>query len=108
MIYLASPYSHTDENVRRRRFEAACRAAAFLMEQGHVVFSPIAHSHPVEQNMAEIHDTAWWMRQDLAFMESCERMLILTLAGWDISKGVKLEREWFEARGRHVGFMDPL
>lgn len=108
MIYLASPYSHADENIRRERFDAACKVAAHLMEAGHVVFSPIAHSHPIEQHMGEIHDTAWWMRQDLAFMEGCERMVILALPGWEMSKGVRMEREWFEERGRSVEFMEPL
>ena len=28
MIYLASPYTHPDRDVRQERFEAACRAAA--------------------------------------------------------------------------------
>lgn len=47
MIYLASPYSHPDPAVEELRFEAACEAACKLMQQGHHVFSPIAHTHPV-------------------------------------------------------------
>jgi len=31
MIYLASPYSHSDTRVQELRFEAVCRAAAKLI-----------------------------------------------------------------------------
>ncbi|MCP4786572.1 MAG: DUF1937 family protein [Fuerstiella sp.] len=47
MIYLASPYSHSDANIREKRFRDVCRTAARLMRNGDVVFSPIAHGHPI-------------------------------------------------------------
>lgn len=108
MIYLACPYSHPDPAVRQARHEAANRAAARIMEEGRLVFSPLSHSHPVEQHMAEIHDTAWWMRQDLAFMEHCTECVVLTLPGWRDSKGVAIEIAWFEARGRSVTYRGEL
>ena len=43
-IYLASPYSHHNASVRKLRFETVCMAAAELMEQGDIVFSPISHN----------------------------------------------------------------
>jgi len=47
MIYLACPYSHPDSNVREYRFKMANRAAAKLMRDGHIVYSPISHTHPI-------------------------------------------------------------
>ena len=47
MIYLASPYSHPDAVVREQRFRDVCLAAARLIRAGQIVFSPIAHSHPI-------------------------------------------------------------
>lgn len=35
MIYLASPYSHPDPEVRAARFAAACRGAAGLASPSH-------------------------------------------------------------------------
>ena len=102
MIYLACPYSHSDPAVRDTRFREANRAAAALMEEGHVVFSPLSMSHPIEAHMDTIHDTAWWMRIDLAFMEHCTECVVLALPGWEQSKGVTIERKWFEDRGRPV------
>ncbi len=39
-VYLASPYSHDDAEVRKSRFNTACRIAGELMNAGLVVFSP--------------------------------------------------------------------
>ena len=50
MIYLASPYTHHDPEVRLERYRAVCRAAAGLIRQGRVVFSPIAHSHAITEH----------------------------------------------------------
>lgn len=44
-IYLATPYSHKDDKVRRERFDAVNIVAARLMRQGFLVFSPII-AHP--------------------------------------------------------------
>jgi len=43
MIYFASPYSHPDPLVRQARFDAACHAAAGLIQAGHAVVAPIVH-----------------------------------------------------------------
>ena len=63
MIYLASPYSHPDPAVRERRFRAACSAAAFLLQAGHAVFSPIAHGHVLAEHGLPT-DWSFWQRFD--------------------------------------------
>lgn len=97
MIYLASPYTSDDTDEQRLRYYHACRAAAKLMEQGHVVFSPIAHSHGIARFVKE-HDHDFWMNQDLTFLILAEKLVVLTLPGWEESKGVqeeiKLAKEW--------------
>jgi hypothetical protein len=47
VIYIASPHTHPDPRVRRRHFEDVCHYVAQRMLQGAVVYSPIAHSHPI-------------------------------------------------------------
>jgi len=91
MIYLASPYSHPDPAVRQRRFELACAAAAHRMESGLIVYSPIAHSHPIEQFMDQQQSHEFWMRQCVAMLKRAESLVVLTLPGWEASKGVGLE-----------------
>jgi len=90
MIYLASPYSHHDAHVRLYRFEEACRAAAALLKAGLVVFSPIAHSHPIAKYGMP---TSWdfWSQVDREYLARCDVLAVLTLAGWRDSVGVQAE-----------------
>lgn len=75
------------------RTDAACRAAAKLMQEGHSVFSPIAHSHYVAEHLpADVAvDHAFWMQQDLAILRHASRLVVLCLPGWGRSKGIACE-----------------
>jgi nucleoside 2-deoxyribosyltransferase len=90
MIYLASPYTSNDPDEQRLRYYHACRAAAKLMEKGYVVFSPIAHSHGIARFIRD-HDHDFWMERDLPFLEYADRVIVLTLPGWQKSRGIKQE-----------------
>jgi hypothetical protein len=90
MIYLASPYSHENPEVREERFKAACKAAAILMTWGYKVFSPIAHTHPIAQFGLPL-DWDYWKKYDEEMIDFCEPMFVLMLPGWEESKGVQAE-----------------
>jgi hypothetical protein len=90
MIYLASPYSHPNPAVREERFQAACRIAAMLVLAGQPVISPIVHSHRlVEQGLPS--DWSFWQRYDRELLARCDGVVVLTLAGWEESAGVREE-----------------
>jgi hypothetical protein len=101
LIYLASPYTHPDPDTVCRRYIAACAAAAILMEEGHTVFSPIAHSHGIVDFLPEaLHfDHDFWMRQDLAMLALCDEVHVLPLPGWGESKGLATETALAKSRG---------
>lgn len=109
ITYLACPYTHPDLAVREARFRAANAAAAYLLERGTTVYSPISMTHPIDQVLARSGGTlgsAFWVQFDEAFMECCDRMVILKIAGWEESSGVKRETEWFTSRGRAIEFLE--
>lgn len=91
MIYLAGPYSHPDADIRQRRYEQLTAKAAELMIEGHVVFSPITHGHAI----AEAHDLPgdfeWWESQCLGMLLHATKLIVLTLDGYETSKGVNAE-----------------
>lgn len=104
ITYLASPYSHPDPAVREERFRAACRAAAALIRRGHVVFSPIVHSHSIAQHGWPV-DWGAWERQDRRFLAACDEVWVLTLDGWQESRGVEAEIAIARALGKPVCFV---
>ncbi|MCA9056386.1 MAG: DUF1937 family protein [Planctomycetaceae bacterium] len=106
MIYLASPYSHPDQTVCELRFHANVRIAAELIRQGHVVFSPIVHGHPLTKQQLSI-EWSFWRRIDLTFLEACSELVVLTLPGWEQSVGVTEEIAVAEASGKPVQYLAP-
>jgi nucleoside 2-deoxyribosyltransferase len=91
VIYLASPYSHDDPEIMEQRYQQACAAAAKLINCGVVVYSPIAHSHPIAKIGGAKGDWATWQNHCLSLLDRCDFMLILMLDGWMESTGVEAE-----------------
>ena len=108
VVYLASPYSHPDPTVRDERFQAACRAAAKLMLGGQCVFAPIPHSVPIEEQFPEMQGFDFWMSMDLPILARCTKIVVLTLDGWEKSRGVKRELEYAHEHGIPIEFMEPM
>lgn len=101
-IYLAGPYSHPDRKIRLERVKALNRKAAELMNQGHIVYSPISMTHPIaEQNELPL-GWEYWQQQDRAFIEWADAVYVLKLAGYEESEGVKAEKEIAESMGKMI------
>lgn len=105
-IYLASPYSAPTAGQRHERFVKACKKAAALMEDGNIVFCPIAHSHSIEvEGMDEIHDGDFWLRQDFAILDAVDVVFVYTMEGWENSQGIKREIQYANANKIPVYFI---
>lgn len=74
-LYLAGPYTHADPRVMAWRARQHAKAAWVLMQRGHVVFSPIAHSHAISEagGHAKQTDGDFWWEQDKPFLEFIHR-----------------------------------
>jgi len=107
LIYLASPYTDPDPAVMQARFEAVCRKAAELSKQGHIVFSPIAHSHPIQQAGGLPGDWSFWEKFDRIFLRCCGQFWILRLEGWRNSKGLANEKRIAKDLKKPVREIDP-
>jgi len=113
-IYLASPYSAPKEmeedqasDLREVRFHRACKKAAELMQYGHEVFCPIAHSHPIEfYGMNEIMPGDFWLKQDYAILKHVDALYVYQMVGWEKSKGIREEINFAIAHGIPVFFLE--
>lgn len=106
MIYLATPYTHSDPNVIEERFQRVTKVAGKLLENGEVVFSPITHCHEI----AKLHNLPtnweWWMKIDREYLSKCKVLYILTLDGWENSKGVNAEIALAKEFGLDIHLVD--
>lgn len=107
MIYLASPYTHDSKSVMEYRFREAAKAAGKLMKDGHIVFSPICHTHPIKVECDLPPDFDYWEKYDTWFIFQADKLVVLKLRGWEQSKGVKAEIEIAGRLGKPVEYIEP-
>lgn len=90
-IYLAAPYTHKDKAVVLDRVSRINKKAAALMREGHIVFSPISHSHPIAVENELPTTFEYWRKMNHSFIDWCDTVFVLQLDGWGQSIGVKDE-----------------
>src|SRR4051812_44574149 len=101
LVYLASPYSDPNPDKVLERVKAVQDATARLIESGHLIFSPIVHSHQIAElvTFEAVHSEstdftkagATWLDYDKAFIDKADEVWILRLPGHTRSKGVHAE-----------------
>ena len=100
--YLATPYSKYPGGIEMA-FQHACEAAGELLKSGVHCFCPIAHSHPVAvRGGLDPLSHKIFIPLDAQFMTHAYGLLIVKMPGWDESKGIAIERRFFEARMRPI------
>jgi nucleoside 2-deoxyribosyltransferase len=91
MIYLAGPYSHPELPVMEERYQKHMAYLAHLLKQGLVVFSPITSWHVVASQYTLPRDWPFWRNLDLTILGRCDKLIVLTIEGWDVSVGTRAE-----------------
>ena len=107
LVYLATPYSHPNPDVRESRYDLATEIAAYFSRLGHIIFSPITHSHPMAVNHDMPGSWDFWKVIDLGFLQHCHMMMIVALPAWKESTGVLAEKKFAEENGINVVFVSP-
>lgn len=108
LVYLASPYSHADAAVMQRRFEIVKECTAALSRMGHVIFSPILHSHQMAVDHALPPDwEGFWKPIDTVFLHKADVLWVLTIDGWRVSRGVTEEIQIMQDAKKDIFFLHP-
>jgi hypothetical protein len=106
VIYLASPYSHEDPKVVKKRYEMVLAKTAELIREKKFVYSPIVHCH----EMAKVHklptDFVFWREYNLDMIAIAESLYVYRLAGWQNSVGVIYEIDWATELGKEIVYVD--
>lgn len=107
LVYLATPYSHEQPEVREQRFLVVNRVAADLMRDGMHIYSPISHTHPIA--IAGDLPKGWdfWEQYARVVLASCVMVIVLRQDGWEQSIGVAAELVIAKEMGLPVEFIDP-
>jgi hypothetical protein len=108
MLYLASPYSHPDEQRRFRRFLAAREYVWQRMGQGELIFSPIVYAHQFDRDFQAPFDHTPWIPMNKWYIENCRFIEVLKLRDWEQSEGIKQEIALARSINKHVVYVAPL
>ncbi len=106
-IYLGVPYSDPDEKVMEARFEAVTDKTGELMNDGHIVYSPITACHPVAKQCALPRTWDYWEQLDRTFIAWADEVWVLKLDGWEKSTGVNAEVGIAKELGKPVKYIEP-
>ena len=90
-VYLASPYNHPDETVKKARVKNVTKAAFELFKQGVYVFSPLTHNVPLIDLGLENRWEGGWESYDLGMLARMDGLYVLMVPGWEESRGVRAE-----------------
>lgn len=108
MIYVASPYSASEAGLALARFQAVTKFVLHLIKHGKdPVFSPITYFHPLTEFGALPTDAGFWQDINMQFLRRADELYVLRLPGWDVSKGVTLERRVASILGIPVTHFNP-
>lgn len=109
LVYLATPYTHDDMEVRQERFEVVTKMAGEFFKRGTFVFSPISHCHPVKI-LCDMIGTDWhtWQEYDEYMISLCDELYVMMVPGWQASIGVTAEIEFATKIGKPVKFITLL
>jgi len=101
-IYLAIPYTGIEEE----SFKTANLVAGRLMQQGHIVFSPISHTHPIAMECDMPKGWEFWKEFDEQFISFCDEIHVVKLNGHEKSKGVNAEIKMAKELGKLIKYIE--
>ena len=106
LIYLASPHSHIDSFVREIRYQLAKRAWYHFFMQGHLVFSPILHTHEVAKDYVGVKGFEFYQKLDEKMIDVCDEVWVLCIDGWRGSKGVQSEIKYAHESHKPIRYFE--
>jgi Domain of unknown function (DUF1937) len=107
LVYLATPYTHSQRSIMQQRYELACQIAGALIQKGHIIYSPIAHSHAIAQTAQVPGDWKTWQPQCEGILRRCDELWVARILGWNESVGIAAEIGLAAEMGKSISLLDP-
>lgn len=107
MIYIASPYTHSDPVIMDYRYRTVRDFTAHMMRKNFIAFSPIVYGHEMAKEHDLPTDYEYWKRFNDYMMRCSVAMCVLRLEGWEESRGVAYELDFAKELNRSVFHYDP-
>ncbi len=105
--YVGSPYSRFPGGLDAA-FREICLIMGGFVKARKPAYSPIAHTHPIAMASGiDPFDHAIWLPFDKPMMEGAKGLAVVTMTGWQESKGLREEIAYFRRAGKPIHYIDP-
>ena len=91
MIFICSPYTHSDHIVREFRYQTVRKYTYNCMQLGEIVFSPIVYGHEFVNFDERAITSSYWKDFNDHMLSTADSVRVLMLPGWCSSVGVAAE-----------------
>jgi len=91
MIYIASPFTHSDILIERARYVLVSKYTNKLLISGVAAFSPIVYGYHFHSTYKIASDAKTWQDFNFAMLSVAESLNVYMLDGWKTSLGVRAE-----------------
>lgn len=106
LTYLASPFTHPDERIKRLRYLAVNLTAVDLIKQGRTIYSPLTHNVAlIDLGLQQTWE--FWEKHDKKLLSVCDNLIVLQMDGWETSTGVQAEIEIAKQLNLEIDYLEP-
>jgi hypothetical protein len=106
LAYLGTPYTKFEPGLEAAFVEAS-NLAGRLLSAGVFTFSPIVHGHALATHAGlDPLDLNIWYGINQMFMTRCDVLIVAHMDGWQDSKGIAYEIEFFEKADKPIFDLD--
>ena len=107
LVYLATPYGKYPYGIEAA-FRDAAVLAARLLRAGMLVYSPIAHTHPIAiYGDIPPTDNSIWLPFDETMMRLAKTLVVAKMVSWEFSSGIAHEIKFFTEQAKPIYFLEP-
>jgi hypothetical protein len=106
MIYICSPYTHSDPNVVQERVDLVTVFVNQCLLKATTVISPVVYGHSIVMTCGMPSVWTFWEKVCCDIMDKCTEVWVLKIDGWDQSTGIKGEIEYAHNLGLPVKYIE--
>ena len=107
LVYVASPYSSVPDKHQLMRTVAQTCGKYMLAYPGQYAVSGLIHHYALSEVEGLGTDYEFWKNWCETFLRKCEKLVVLTIPGWNTSTGVAAEIQLAKSLNMPIEFIDP-
>ena len=107
LVYLACPYTHEDPKITQLRYAVSVHIAGHLFKQGIMVFAASMHNAFLGTMTGLGDQFSTWQPFNHAMIERADKLMVVTMEGWELSKGVQDQIQYAKSLNKPVEMIEP-